>query len=447
MISTPKGSGPVLTWERLLSNWRCAYADRPAGPSSPNPYRTDFESDYDRIVYSQPFRRLARKTQVHPMAVNDHVHNRLTHSIEVASVGRSFGRRLANWLAERQLMPAGRDGNDLVWILMASCAAHDIGNPPFGHAGEAAIRDWAASHESVVFPHDLAVSDGLRRDVLLFEGNAQGFRLAARTDNPLVGYLRLTYATLGAMVKYPWASTDQRAAEREKYNCFSCEKEIFHEVFEHLGLCSGGDYLRHPLSFLSEAADDICYRVLDLEDAAELRIIPEARVRDIYAHFLGDTQSVSLPLSQLRGQVVHRLIDESWRVFVDDYASIMAGARNESLKASFDGKLKIALQDVQNVYDEIFADLSKVATELGAFKALGRILKALCNATGDLARAHDPATLRFVSQRCLDLAWPKQYVEQNAAQPYEWWLHQVLDFISGLTDNYARHISREIEGT
>lgn len=442
-----QGIGRLLTWEKLLSNWRCPYPDRPPGPSSPNPFRTDFESDYDRVVYSSPFRRLARKTQVHPMAPNDQVHNRLTHSIEVASVGRSFGRRLANWLDENKLLPPNRSDNDLVWTLMASCAAHDIGNPPFGHAGESAIREWAACHDNIVFPSDLPVSEAVRKDVLLFEGNAQSFRISARVDNPKLGYLRLTYATLGAMVKYPWTSTDQRAQTQEKFNCFSCEQEIFHDVFEHLGLLTGGGYLRHPLSFLSEAADDICYRVLDLEDAAELRIIPEPRVRGIYSRFLGGPQPESMPLSQLRGLVVQRLIDESWSVFVSDYENIMAGARAEDLKSSFDDQLKCAMQDVKQVYDEIFADLSKVAVELGAFKALGRILKALCNATSQLARAQDCSKLRFVSRRCLDLAWPKHHVLQNADKPYEWWLHQVLDYVSGLTDNYARQISREIEGT
>jgi dGTPase len=218
-------------------------------------------------------------------------------------------------------------------------------------------------------------------------------------------------------------------------------------VFEHLGLFADGAYLRHPLSFLSEAADDICYRVLDLEDAAELRIIPEARVRKIYSHFLGGPQPRSMPLSRLRGLVVQRLIDEIWSVFADDYAGIMAGTRTVDLKSSLDGGLKTALQDVKDVYNEIFADLSKVAIELGAFKALGRILKALCNATSRLARTNDPLKLRFVSRRCLDLAWPKHHVEKNVHQPYEWWLHQVLDYVSGLTDSYARQISRDIEGT
>jgi dGTPase len=172
-----------------------------------------------------------------------------------------------------------------------------------------------------------------------------------------------------------------------------------------------------------------------------------ARVREIYSQFLGGASPEGRPLSQLRGKVVQGLIDESWNVFAADYASIMAGTRTQDLKSSFDEGLKKAIRDVKDIYDEIFAELSKVATELGAFKALGRILKALCNATSQLARTKDPSKLRFVSRRCLDLAWPKHHVEQNADKPYEWWLHQVLDYVSGLTDNYARQISREIEGT
>lgn len=330
---------------------------------------------------------------------------------------------------------------------MAACAVHDVGNPPFGHAGESAIREWSASHQEIVFPDDIEVADAVKQDLLLFEGNAQGFRIAARVDNPLVGYLRLTYATLGAMVKYPWTSTDVRAAEQKKYNCFSCEQEIFHDLFEQMGLVVDGVYIRHPMSFLSEAADDICYRVLDLEDAAELRIIPESRVREIYARFLSDAVQETVPLSQLRGKVVQRLIEESWRVFAADYDSIMSGSRTDDLKSGFDAELLAALDEVKHAYDEIFAAVSKVAIELGAFKALGRILKALCNATSQLARTQDPSRLTFVGWRCLDLAWPKSFVEQHAHQPYEWWLHQVLDYVSSLTDNYARQISREIEGT
>jgi dGTPase len=437
----------MMDWGQLLNNWRMPFPDETPGAASEQSYRSHFESDYDRIVYSQPFRRLARKTQVHPMTPNDHVHNRLTHSIEVASVGRSFARRLGSFLNDNSLLPADRTAEDLGWVLMASCAAHDIGNPPFGHAGESAIRDWTEAHQEIVFPADHSVGDGTRDDVLLFEGNAQGFRIAARNDNPLVGYLRLTYATLGAMVKYPWDSSDPRAEAKGKHNCFSTEASIFCDVFRRMGLVGDdGSYLRHPLSFLSEAADDICYRVIDLEDAAELRIISEERVRTIYGRFLGLDYVESKPIPRLRGEVIARLIEESWRVFEDDYDQIMRGDRKQDLKSGFDKDLIAALEEVQQVYGEIFAETSKVAVELGAYKTLGRILKALCTATAHLARQRSLSKLRFVSKRCLDLAWPRRLIEENTEKPYEWWLHQVLDYVSALTDNMAKQISRDIHG-
>lgn len=433
-------------WQRLLSDWRTPYPDQVPGPSSDNEYRTHFESDYDRVVYSQPFRRLARKTQVHPMAPNDHVHNRLTHSIEVASVGRSFARRLANFLTERNEMPDGRTGADLGWIMMAACVAHDIGNPPFGHAGEYAIREWAASYPDDIFPRGIPVSEGAQKDVLIFEGNAQGFRIASRIDNEQLGHLRLTYATLGAMVKYPWTSTDPRALEKQKYNCFSSEADIFAHVFETMGLVNGNGFARHPMSFLSEAADDICYRVLDLEDAAELGIITQGRVRQIFGSFLSGTRK-DMPLSMMRGRVIQGLIAASWNIFAEDYEAIMAGERTEDLKSSFPSQFQEGLAEVKATYQMIFAETSKVSVELGAFKALGRILRVLCRATQELCDKRDRAQMMFVSRRCLELAWSAEFVDKHVDAPYEWWLHQVLDYVSALTDNYARQLSRDIEGT
>lgn len=433
-------------WKQLLSDWRTPYPDQKPGPSSENEFRTHFESDYDRVVYSQPFRRLARKTQVHPVAPNDQVHNRLTHSIEVASVGRSFARRLAHFLTHRNEMPVGRTGDDLGWILMASCVAHDIGNPPFGHAGEFAIREWAASHPDEIFPPGIPVSEGARQDVLIFEGNAQGFRIAARHDNEHLGHLRLTYATLGAMVKYPWTSTDPRAGEQQKYNCFSTEADLFSDVFETMGLWVNGRFARHPLSFLSEAADDICYRVLDLEDAAGLGIITADHVRHVFCSFL-DARHVHMPLAMMRSKVIQRLILESWQVFADDYDAIMTGGRTADLKSSFPTQLQDGLAQVNSMYQMIFAETSKVTAELGAFRVLGRILKTLCHAARELYEVRDPSQMMFVSRRCMELAWNHAYLDQHVDATYEWWLHQVLDYVSGLTDNFARQLSRDIEGT
>ena len=433
-----------LEWNRLLLDWRTPYPGKPPGPSSSNRYRSHFESDYDRVVFSQPFRRLARKTQVHPMAP-DAIHNRLTHSIEVASVGRSFACRLANFLRDHGEMPEQRTAADLSWILMSACVTHDIGNPPFGHAGEYAIREWVASHADEVFPPGVEVSHGTKQDILIFEGNAQGFRIASRIDNEPVGHLRLTFATLGAMVKYPWTSTDPRAAEKQKYNCFSSEASLFEQIFQAMGLQQATGCLRHPLSFFSEAADDICYRVLDLEDAAALGIVTERYVRNVFASFLPDAEG-DVPLSQLRGQVIHRLIEESWDVFVANYESIMAGDRLLDLKADFAPQLQDGLKQVAETYAMIFAESSKVIVELGAYKAIGRILKALCLAASKLSQAQRFDELLFISRRCLELAWSIAYIRDNQTQPYEWWLHQILDFVSGLTDNYARQLSRQIEG-
>lgn len=433
-------------WKRLLSDWRTPYPEQQPGPSSANEFRSHFESDYDRVVYSQPFRRLARKTQVHPMAPNDHVHNRLTHSIEVACVGRSFARRLAEFLKQRGEMPEDRSGSDLGWILMASCVAHDIGNPPFGHAGEYAIREWAASYPDEIFPPGAPLSEGVKQDVLLFEGNAQGFRIASRIDNEPLGHLRLTFATLGSMVKYPWSSTDARAVEKQKYNCFSTEADLFGLVFESMGLAQNGVFARHPLSFFSEAADDMCYRVLDLEDAAELGIVTPEYVRKVFASFLNEGDE-NRPLAMMRGKVIQRLIDESWQIFVADYDAIMQGERTRDLKSDFSAKLQDGLDQVSRTYEMIFAEASKVAVELGAFKALGRILTTLCKATLELCEQRDTRKLTFMSRRCLELAWNSTYIQQHQTESYEWWLHQVLDYVSALTDNYARQLSRDIEGT
>ena len=434
-----------LQWDKLLSDFRTPYEGKTASASPPNPDRSPFESDYDRVVFSQAFRRLARKTQVHPMAP-DGVRNRLTHSIEVASVGRSFANRLGSFLRNRNELPENRSEHDLSWILMSACVAHDIGNPPFGHAGEYAIREWALSHSSELFPDEYPVSDEVKQDILIFEGNAQGFRLASRVDIDHTGHLRLTFASLGAMVKYPWCSTDPRATEKRKYNCFSTERQIFETVFDSMGLrLDDGNWCRHPLSFLSEAADDICYRVLDLEDAADIGIVSRDYVRDVYLLFLTG-EHVSTPLPILRGKVIQRLIEESWTIFVEDYERILAGERNDDLKTNFSSSMQDGLAKVGETYATIFADSSKVIVELGAYKAIGRIVKALALATQKLSKHQDVGELMFISKRCLELAWPLDFVKQHQTESYEWWLHQILDYVGGLTDNYVRQLSREIEG-
>jgi len=441
---------PDTPWRKLLSAHRGPRRPGAAAREDvPNPCRSPFETDHDRVVYSAPFRRLARKTQVHPLAPNDDVHNRLTHSIEVAGVGRSLARRLGLFLDARHDLPPGRSGDDLAWIVQAACLAHDLGNPPYGHAGEYAIREWVAAHGVDLFPpdaddnptHPFYADPDLRRDWARFEGNAQGLRLAARADLPAC-YLRLTDATLGALVKYPWTAGDPRAEATGKFNVYASERDLFEGTWARLGLRAG---TRHPLSFLTEAADDICYRVIDMEDAVELGLLRADRVRQAFNQLL-PAPLHGAPLGQVRAAAMGALIDACWSVFVSDHDAIRAGDRRADLKSGLTGPLADGLAALKDLYKDIFADRSKTATELGAYKSLGRIVYALARATQRLVRdgRYDPES--YVAKRTLDLAWGADYVIAHQHRPYAWWLRQVMDYVSGLTDNYARQLSREIEG-
>ncbi|QDU61816.1 Deoxyguanosinetriphosphate triphosphohydrolase [Planctomycetes bacterium Pan216] len=443
-----------LTWKRLLCSER---VPRPATTSSGTAKvrtlqedRSPFEQDYDRIVFSPPFRKLARKTQVHPMASNDRIHNRLTHSIEVASVGRSFATLLAKFAVERSDLDE-QGVRDLPWILQSACLMHDLGNPPFGHAGEKIIRQWAREHVEELLPKELVPDEQtwatLKADWLNFEGNAQGFRLAARADNPLPGYLRLTYATLGAAVKYPWSSADPRTTTKQKHNIYSTEVELFTAMADRLGLAnSRGDHCRHPLSFLMEAADDICYRIIDLEDAVEMGICDAARVHNLLARIAVLDSPAGMPLSRLRGQAIASLMGQCWEVFRGDFGAIMNGDRLDSLRSSLGPACHDQLKEVDHLYDSIFGQRKKVATELGAYHVLGRILKAFVKSVRSIAAAKRYAEIHFLSQRTIELTWGQRHVEKHLGQPYGWWLSQVMDYVSGMTDDHATRLSQVIAG-
>jgi dGTPase len=443
-----------LTWKKLLSS------ERVPRPESPNakierPYiqtdeRTAFEQDYDRIVFSPPFRRLARKTQVHPMASNDHIHNRLTHSIEVASVGRSFAVRVAD-IAKRRSDLSEEDIPKLAWILQSACLIHDLGNPPFGHAGEEVIKEWAVEHQKLLFPEEQLKADPLLEasipDWVNFEGNAQGFRFAARADNPIAGYLRLTYATLSSAVKYPWSAADKRTIQKHKHNVYSTEIEEFQQMAVALGtITDDKQWCRHPLSFLTEAADDICYRIIDLEDAVEMGICEHSKVHDLYLRICKNPSYSWMQLSQLRGQAIRSLMDQCWDAFEQDFDSIMNGQRTNDLKSSLDQVCQDQLKEVGAIYGSIFGHRKKVATELGAYHVLGRILKAFVKTIQSISSSDKYDNIHFLSRRTIELTWGKKHVEANLKMPYRWWLSQVMDYVSGMTDDYATRLSREIGG-
>lgn len=456
-----------LSWKKLLSPARAKRSSEPYAGEKPavksavkavgqsgdsgDDERTPFEQDYDRIVFSPPFRKLARKTQVHPMANNDFIHNRLTHSIEVASVGRSFAGKIVRLAQERSDLEK-KDAPALPWIMQSACLIHDLGNPPFGHAGENLIRAWTEGHLELMFPNNGEFESNEQRenctaDWLNFEGNAQGFRLSARPDNYLSGYLRLTSATLFAAIKYPWLSTDDRTKTKQKHNVYTSEADVFYEIAENLGLLQlPGQVCRHPLSFLTEAADDICYRMLDLEDAVEMGICKKEEVHKLFLKISGEQGNHWMALSQLRGQAIKSLIDQFWKVFVDNFDAIMNGDRVDDLKSSLEASCQQDFDQVSQMYLDIFGHRKKVATELGAYHVLGRIMKSLFKTIQSIHQSKTYEEVHFISKRCIELTWGKEHAEKNMKKSFDWWHRQVMDFMSGLTDDYATRLSREIGG-
>ncbi|WP_437192075.1 dGTP triphosphohydrolase [Planctomicrobium sp. SH527] len=452
-----------LTWDKLLSATRPSHLDRRSSAPSGQPIqadvdtRTEFEKDYDRIVFSAPFRRLARKTQVHPLAKNDHIHNRLTHSMEVASVGRSLATRLVEKL-EQDSSIEGRQAREITWVTLSACLVHDLGNPPFGHAAEEAIRQWAIDHHQGLFHYDPAFdgkplfkSEQQRLDVISdwrnFEGNANGFRFASRKDVSLISYLNLTHATLASTIKYPWTSQHPNATKTGKHNIYSTEREIFRTMSDDLGLTMpNGEVCRHPLSFLTEAADDICYRIIDLEDAVELKIESHENVRKLLCSIAEFEYRENMNLQFLRAISIGKLTNKLWSVFEADYERIMSGERQEDLKSSLDEKTKEQLAVIKEIYTNIFSHPKKIAMEIGCYHILGRLLHELLKTVRAIHMAESFENLPFIARRCAELAWTSEYTKENFNKDYSWWLSQMMDFVSGMTDDYAASLSSQITG-
>ncbi|MBY0443869.1 MAG: deoxyguanosinetriphosphate triphosphohydrolase, partial [Burkholderiales bacterium] len=321
----------MMNWQQLLNAERLGAIPKDLFDHESG--RSDFHKDHDRIVFSSPFRRLGRKTQVHPLTENDHVHTRLTHSIEVSCVGRSLGILAGQRL--QYALPQYITPYDIGAIVQAACLAHDIGNPPFGHAGEYAIRDWFCRDQHAYLLQNLSANE--RLDLMTFEGNAQGFRVVTQLENHrFEGGMRLTYATLGTTLKYPWTSSEATASG--KFSCYQSEKNILEEIATELSLPKLGKnrWARHPLSYLMEAADDICYAILDLEDGIEIGMLAYEQVEPLLIQICGGKQdlleleiaaapSARRKISLLRGKAIERCVLDVTETFMLHYTAIMEG--------------------------------------------------------------------------------------------------------------------------
>jgi dGTPase len=451
----------MMQWEQLLNSKRLG--DRPA---KVEPGRSPFNSDHDKVIFSGSFRRLARKTQVHPLATNDHVHNRLTHSLEVASVGRTLAIRVGQSLHDQGKVPPEGSPADLGDIVQTACLAHDIGNPPFGHTGEEAIKYWFQHEDALPFLGDLNPIEVC--DLQNFEGNAQGFRVLTCSEfHPYDGGLRLTYASLAAFLKYPWTSVpaiSSQRPKRNKYGIYQSERSIFHEVAKAVGLLpqQGDDwYCRHPLVHLMEIADDFCYGLLDLEDGMDMGILKWDEVFDVLRPLLDSTKIDGLasdlakmrPLRRpplIRGKVISALVEDASAAFVTHEAAILRGEHHELLPLCGETVRKCVRDAKQLAKEKVFAHPRKVELEIGAYNTIATLLNVMCHAADELLATGKPNNFR--SSRVLDLIGPNTFHphirDPNCCPntPRYLALMRVLDFVSGMTDNYATHLARQFSG-
>lgn len=378
-----------MLWENLLSLNK--YGDTSLRlRKNEDETRLSFDMDYDRVVFSSAFRSLQDKTQVIPLSKTSFVHTRLTHSIEVSVVGRSLGRAVGKHVLTKypHLRELGYQTNDFGAIIAAAAVAHDIGNPPFGHSGEKAIGEFFQFKKGTAIKHLLTEAE--YADLCSFEGNANGFRILNETRLGVEGGLRLTYATLGAFTKYPKESLPVRPTDHiadKKYGFFQGDKKFFKEVAETLGLKSNSvngelRYARHPLAFLVEAADDICYTIIDFEDGINLGLISEDVALEYLSGIISDKinthkysklQTKEERIAYLRAVAIGALIQDATDIFLQNEDAILAGEFHQSLL--YDSKYRHQITDVIDCsVERIYQSDEVVEKEVSGYVVLQHLL-------------------------------------------------------------------------
>ena len=432
-----------MRWDRLISDRRLGmeeYHDERVHT------RSDFQRDYDRLIFSSPFRRLQNKTQVFPLPGSIFVHNRLTHSLEVSSVGRSLGHEIALGLRERHGDCYGIFDN-IRDIVAAACLCHDLGNPPFGHSGEKTISTFFSEGPGQEF-HPL-LSDREWADLIHFEGNANSFRLLTHQFvGRRNGGMAMTYSTLASVVKYPYTSL--HAGAKGKFGFFESEDEIYRRVAHWLGIPEKepGLFARHPLVYMMEAADDICYQIMDIEDAHKLRILSTPEVTELLLGFFGDTQRARLEngmkrlddpnekIAYLRSVVIGALVSDSARVFLQNEDTILQGEFQGQLLNHITPELQAAYTRCSDTaWKRIYCAREVVDIEIAGNRIITYLMNALVEAVMHPERNASRLLLNII---------PGQYDTRNES-PYTR-LQSVLDHVSGMTDVYALDLYRKLNG-
>ncbi len=441
-----------MNWDKLLSAKRLGLENREF--KNTDEIRSQFQRDYDRIIFSSPFRRLQNKTQVFPLPGSVFVHNRLTHSLEVASVGRSLANLIAQELRKRDDIENKEILNELGSIVSSACLAHDMGNPPFGHAGEEAISKYFAEGKGKKIQN--VVTEEEWTDLTNFEGNANALRmLTHQFKGRRSGGFALTYSTLASLIKYPYGS-DAMLSGKKKFGYFQAEKEIFLKIADELGLEKLSDeplsFARHPLVFLVEAADDICYEIMDIEDAHKLRILDTQTTFDLLLGFFDEktdkkflknkdeifkeVTDINEQVAYLRASVIGKLTKETADVFIKNHDLILEGKYDQSLIKGLQGKSKEAFETCKKLaVKDIYKHRSVVKIELTGFNVLGTLLDEFITAIFSPDSDYSEKILSIL---------PSQFsVEGHSFYKKAM---SIVDFISGMTDLYAVDLYKDIKG-
>ena len=444
-----------MNWNTLLTPLRFGSEERPHKKNYSEEFeRTQFQRDYDRIVFSSPFRRLQNKTQVFPLPGSILVHNRLTHSLEVACVGRSLGSMLSAKLKHDEQYKQNIYIDQIGDIVAAACLAHDMGNPAFGHSGEKAISQYFFENYENLKSY---VTEAEWADLTHFEGNANALRLLThKFNNRPEGPFGLTYPTLAAIVKYPCeslAGRDKGNIHRKKFGFFSSEKDTFERIAKALGILKTQDspstYCRHPLAYLVEAADDICYNIIDIEDAHRLNIFTDSEVLELLLPLCGDEKQKTEErlakltdsndkISLLRAKSISMLTQLMSDAFWKHHDEILKGELLTDLKSRLPEEYRQQLSVIEKISNErIYNYRSVVEKEIAGYKIIGGLLEEFVPIILAEERSH--------YQKKLMLLFPQQFMPTSNSVYNK--IQAVLDFVSGMTDLFAVELYKRIKGT
>ena len=444
----------MMEWKRLISDKRLGKED--SSTQSPE-RRTEFQRDFDRLIFSAPFRRMQNKTQVFPLPGSIFVHNRLTHSLEVSSVGRSLGTDVARELILRHPELASAGLQDMGAIVSAACLAHDMGNPPFGHSGERAIRTFFSEGKGKMLTEYMSengdkLSEKEWADLTRFDGNANTFRLLTHQfGGRRRGGFVMTYSTLASIVKYPYESS--LAGKKAKFGFFASETEDYRKIADELGIPYTFEdgalrAVRHPFVYLVEAADDICYEIMDIEDAFKLRLLSNEETQTLLLNFFDEETQKDLlknypegtdngdRIAYLRSCVINSLENACVDIFMTHETEILAGTFQGSLISHLPEHLKTAYKTCEQVAkSRIYSSKEVTDIDLAGYHIIYTLLELMTDAILEPQKAYSQLLLGQVSS---------QY--QLHAPRLADRIMAVLDYISGMTDVYALDLYRKING-